>query len=85
MGAVVDAGGAVHGLQELYVADCSIMPTIPRANTNVPAAVIGLRIGGLLCGTVTSHGGPRRDEAAGGRQGDEREATTGGRNLLFRD
>jgi choline dehydrogenase len=49
MGAVVDAGGAVHGLQELYVADCSIMPTIPRANTNVPAAVIGLRIGGLLC------------------------------------
>jgi choline dehydrogenase len=50
MGSVVGADGAVHGLEALYVADCSIMPTIPRANTNVPAAVIGLRIGSLLGG-----------------------------------
>lgn len=42
--AVVDARGRVHGLANAYVADCSIMPTIPRANTNVPAVVVGERV-----------------------------------------
>ena len=42
--AVVDARGAIHGLAGGYVADCSIMPTIPRANTNVPAVVVGERV-----------------------------------------
>ena len=42
--AVVDARGKVHGLANAYVADCSIMPVIPRANTNVPALVVGERI-----------------------------------------
>jgi choline dehydrogenase len=42
--AVVDASGRVHGLEGLYVADCSIVPTIPRANTNVPATVIGMHV-----------------------------------------
>lgn len=42
--AVVDARGKVHGLEGVYVADASIMPVIPRANTNVPAAVVGERI-----------------------------------------
>ena len=46
--AVVDARGKVHGLDGLYVADCSIMPVIPRANTNIPAAVVGERIAGWL-------------------------------------
>lgn len=50
LGAVVDAGGAVHGVDGLYVADCSIIPTIPRANTNVPAAVVGLRVADALLG-----------------------------------
>ncbi|WP_051324621.1 GMC family oxidoreductase [Candidatus Solirubrobacter pratensis] len=48
MGPVVGADAAVHGLEALYVADCSIMPAIPRANTNVPAAVIGLKVASLL-------------------------------------
>jgi len=43
--AVVDVRGKVHGLEGAYVADCSIMPVIPRANTNVPAVVVGERIG----------------------------------------
>jgi choline dehydrogenase len=43
-GAVVDPSGRVHGLANAYVADCAICPAIPRANTNVPAVVIGLRI-----------------------------------------
>jgi choline dehydrogenase len=42
--AVVDARGRVHGIDNLYVADASIMPVIPRANTNMPALVIGERI-----------------------------------------
>jgi choline dehydrogenase len=48
--AVVNARGAVHGIEGLYVADCSIMPQVPRANTNIPAVVVGLRIGGWLAG-----------------------------------
>ncbi len=32
-GAVVNAQGAVHGIERLYVADASVMPTIPAANT----------------------------------------------------
>jgi len=48
--AVTDARGRVHGLDNLYVADCSIAPVIPRANTNIPAVVIGQRIAGHLLG-----------------------------------
>jgi choline dehydrogenase-like flavoprotein len=46
--AVVDQHGAVHGIDGLHVADCSIIPTIPRANTNLPAAAIGLHLADLL-------------------------------------
>jgi choline dehydrogenase len=43
-GAVVDARGRIHGLDNAYVADASIMPAIPRANTNIPALVVGEQI-----------------------------------------
>ena len=46
--AVVDARGKVHGVDNLYVADASIMPVIPRANTNIPALVVGERIAAWL-------------------------------------
>ena len=46
--AVVGAGGRVHGFTNLYVADASIMPVVPRANTNIPAAVVGERIAATL-------------------------------------
>jgi choline dehydrogenase len=42
--AVVDSRGKIHGLDNAYVADASIMPVIPRANTNIPALVVGERI-----------------------------------------
>jgi choline dehydrogenase len=48
--AVTDARGRVHGLENVFVADCSIMPVIPRANTNLPAVVVGERIAGWLLG-----------------------------------
>lgn len=43
-GAVVDHRGRVHGLDDLVVADCSIMPVVPRATTAMPAIVIAERI-----------------------------------------
>jgi len=46
--AVVDANGRVHGLEGLYVADASIMPFVPRANTNLPTAVVGEKIAAAL-------------------------------------
>ncbi|MDQ3227282.1 MAG: GMC family oxidoreductase N-terminal domain-containing protein [Chloroflexota bacterium] len=46
--AVTNARGRIHGLDNAYVADCSIMPVIPRANTNIPAVVVGERIAGWL-------------------------------------
>jgi 5-(hydroxymethyl)furfural/furfural oxidase len=38
--AVVDANGAVHGLSGLHVCDASIFPILPRANNNLPAAML---------------------------------------------
>jgi choline dehydrogenase len=40
IGAVVDTQGSVLGLDGLLVADASIMPTIPRANTNLSTIAI---------------------------------------------
>ncbi len=48
--AVVGHDGQVHGVEGCYVADCSIMPTIPRATTAMPAVVIGERIARFLLG-----------------------------------
>ena len=46
--AVVDSRGKIHGLANAYVADASVIPVIPRANTNLPALVVGMRIAGWL-------------------------------------
>jgi choline dehydrogenase len=42
--AVVNQYGLVHGIQGLRIADISIMPDCPRANTNAPAMMIGERV-----------------------------------------
>jgi choline dehydrogenase len=47
-GAVVAARGRVHGLEHLHVADASIMPTIPSANTNLPAIMVAERVASWL-------------------------------------
>ncbi|MGH6939087.1 GMC family oxidoreductase [Hypericibacter sp.] len=47
-GAVVDARGRLHGLADGYVADASIMPRIPRANTNIPTVLVAERIASWL-------------------------------------
>ena len=42
--AVVDARGKVYGVDNLYVADASIMPVVPRANTNLPSVMVAEKI-----------------------------------------
>lgn len=46
--AVTDQYGRVFGLEGLFVADASLMPTIPTANTNLPTLMIGERFGEWL-------------------------------------
>lgn len=48
--AVVGEDLRVHGLQNLWVADASIMPTVTRANTNLTAIMIGEVAADLLRG-----------------------------------
>ena len=50
--AVVDSNLKVHGIDNLYVADASIMPTIPHANTNVTSIMIGERLSDIVKGLV---------------------------------
>ena len=46
--AVVDQYGRVHAVDGLVVADASIMPEGPRANTNLTSIMIGERIGEFI-------------------------------------
>jgi choline dehydrogenase len=47
--AVVDETGRLHGSDNVYVGDASIMPTIPRANTHLLVLAIAERIARSLC------------------------------------
>jgi choline dehydrogenase-like flavoprotein len=44
IGRVVDGSGRVYGYENLVVADASIMPTIPRVNTNLTTAAIAEKL-----------------------------------------
>lgn len=46
--AVTDAAGRVRGVQGLTVGDASLMPSVPRANTNLPVMMIGEKIAAAL-------------------------------------
>jgi choline dehydrogenase-like flavoprotein len=50
-GAVVDATGKVHGIDGLYVCDASIFPTLMRANTNLPAAMLAEHLAAHIAAT----------------------------------
>jgi 5-(hydroxymethyl)furfural/furfural oxidase len=42
--AVTDPAGKVYGVEGLRVGDASLMPSVPRANTNLPVMMIGEKI-----------------------------------------
>jgi choline dehydrogenase len=50
--AVVAADCRLHGIGGLWVADASIMPTIPQGNTNATAIMIGERASDLVLAAV---------------------------------
>ena len=48
--AVVDNAGRVHGFEGLRVVDASIMPTVPRGNTNIPTIMVAEKIAAAIAG-----------------------------------
>jgi choline dehydrogenase len=60
-GAVVDAELRVHGLANLRIADASVLPTVPHANTNLAAILVGEIAGRLI------NAGDGAERAAAGR------------------
>jgi len=46
--AVTDPQGRVHGIAGLRVADASVMPTVPRGNTNLPTIMIAEKLAAAM-------------------------------------
>jgi 5-(hydroxymethyl)furfural/furfural oxidase len=46
--AVVDTQGRVRGFDGLRVTDASIMPTVPRANTNIPTIMVAEKVSAAI-------------------------------------
>jgi 5-(hydroxymethyl)furfural/furfural oxidase len=46
--AVVDTQGRVRGFDGLRVVDASIMPTVPRANTNIPTIMVAEKVAAAI-------------------------------------
>ena len=53
-GAVVSPRLAVHGLQQLWIADVSVLINVPTAFTNLTAYMIGERLADWLAGDSTT-------------------------------
>jgi choline dehydrogenase len=46
--AVVDERCRLRGFENVYVADASVMPTVPRCNINFPTMMIGERVADFI-------------------------------------
>ena len=68
--AVVDAELRVHGVQGLRVADASVMPAIPSANTNAPTVMIGEFVSQLLVVGRSAAGSAPRESVVVQSHGD---------------
>lgn len=56
--AVVDSEGLVYGVSHLRVVDASVMPSIPRANTNVPTIMIAEKLSDAIKRSRTDRRAP---------------------------
>jgi choline dehydrogenase len=62
--AVVDLELRVRGVQGLRVVDASVMPTVPRGNTNAPVIAIAERAADLIRGVAPASEAAREKSAA---------------------
>jgi 5-(hydroxymethyl)furfural/furfural oxidase len=46
--AVVDPAGRVYGIEGLRVADASVMPAVPRGNTNIPTIMVAEKLSAAM-------------------------------------
>ncbi len=60
--AVIDPRGRVLGVDGLWVADASVFPEVPRANTNLPTIAAAERLSDLIRGAPAK---PGRSQASG--------------------
>ncbi len=51
--AVVDSRGNVHGIEGLFICDASIFPTLMRANTNLPAAMVAEHLAATISSNIS--------------------------------
>jgi choline dehydrogenase len=64
LGSVVDEQLRVIGIEGLRVVDASVMPTVPRGNTNAPTMAIAERAADLIKGATPLRAGERAPAAA---------------------
>jgi choline dehydrogenase len=66
MGSVVDADLRVLGVEGLRVVDASVMPAVPRGNTNAPTIALAERASDVIRGKETLRASAPREVAATG-------------------
>ncbi len=65
IGSVVDAELRVQGLEGIRVVDASVMPTVPRGNTNAPTIAVAERASDLIRGETPLRAGAEAEQPAG--------------------